>query len=245
MSLLLCSLIFIYAYRETGRPLKAVACLVIGLGYTMGFTTLVIGHLNILTITFAPILTGLAIDFAIHFITRYEEETRNRQTPAEAMVKAMVFTGQGIVTGALTTAGAFLAMGLTDFKGIQEMGIISGGGLVLCLIPMMTMLPVLLMKGSQNAIDHAVGMAAEKRARIEHFWLDRPVWVIGGTVAVCALAATQLNKTKFDYNLLHMQSKGLSSVEFEKKLVYSGQSILYAAIVGRFDCRKPNTSRKS
>ena len=54
VSLLLCSLIFIYAYRETGRPLKAVACLVIGLGYTMGFTTLVIGHLNILTITFAP-----------------------------------------------------------------------------------------------------------------------------------------------------------------------------------------------
>ncbi len=55
------------------------------------------------------------------------------------MIKAMVFTGQGIVTGALTTSrGAFLAMGLTDFKGIQEMGIISGGGLVLCLIPMMT-----------------------------------------------------------------------------------------------------------
>jgi hypothetical protein len=161
VSLLLCSLIFIYAYRETGRPLKAVACLVIGLGYTMGFTTLVIGHLNILTITFAPILIGLAIDFAIHFITRYEEETRNGQTPVAAMEKAMVFTGQGIVTGALTTAGAFLA-GLTDFKGIQEMGIISGGGLVLCLIPMMTMLPVLLMRGSQNALDHAVGMTAEK-----------------------------------------------------------------------------------
>ena len=42
----------------------------------------------------------------------------------------MVFTGQGIFTGGLTTAGAFLAMGLTNFKGIQEMGIICGGGLV-------------------------------------------------------------------------------------------------------------------
>ncbi len=94
------------------------------------------------------------------------------------MEKAMIFTGQGIVTGALTTAGAFLAMGLTDFKGIQEMGIISGGGLVLCLIPMMTMLPVLLMRGSQNAIDHAVGMAAQQRSRIENLWLDRPVWVM-------------------------------------------------------------------
>jgi hopanoid biosynthesis associated RND transporter like protein HpnN len=231
VSLVLCSLIFIYAYRETGRPLKAVACLVIGLGYTMGFTTLVIGHLNILTITFAPILIGLAIDFAIHLITRYEEEVRNAQSPVEAVTKAMVFTGQGIVTGALTTAGAFLAMGLTDFKGIQEMGIISGGGLVLCLIPMMTMLPVLLMRGSQNALDHAVGMAAEKRARIENFWLARPGLVIGVALALCAGAATQFHKVRFDYNLLHMQSKGISSVEFEKKLVFSGQSVLYAAIV--------------
>ena len=56
VSLVICSLIFIYAYRETGRPLKAVACLIIGLGYTMAFTFLVVGHLNILTITFAPIL---------------------------------------------------------------------------------------------------------------------------------------------------------------------------------------------
>jgi len=29
----------------------------------MGFTTLVVGHLNILTITFVPILIGLAIDY--------------------------------------------------------------------------------------------------------------------------------------------------------------------------------------
>ena len=41
----------------------------------------------------------------------------------------MVYTGQGIFTGAFTTAGAFLAMGFTDFKGIQEMGVICGGGL--------------------------------------------------------------------------------------------------------------------
>ena len=51
------------------------------------------------------------------------------------MRKAMVFTGQGIFTGALTTAGAFLAMGFTNFKGIQEMGIICGGGMLVCFVP--------------------------------------------------------------------------------------------------------------
>ena len=43
-----------------GRPLKATVCLLAGLAYTLAFTTLVIGHLNILTITFVPILIGLA-----------------------------------------------------------------------------------------------------------------------------------------------------------------------------------------
>ncbi|HEV7926351.1 MAG TPA: MMPL family transporter, partial [Verrucomicrobiae bacterium] len=224
VSLVICLLLFIYAYRETGRPLKAMVCLVVGLGYSMGFTTLVIGHLNILTVTFAPILIGLAIDFGIHFITRYEEEIRNRRSPVEAVEKALVFTGQGIVTGALTTAAAFLAMGLTDFKGIQEMGIISGGGLALCLIPMMTMLPALLMRGRQNKMDHAVGLPSESRTRIESFWLARPAWIVGAALTLCLVAATQYHKVEFDYNLLNMQSKGLPAVIYEKKLLFSGAS---------------------
>ena len=99
-------------------------------------------------------LIGLAIDFGVHLITRYEEELRHGKTEAEALTKAMVFTGQGIFTGALTTAGAFLAMAFTNFKGIQEMGIICGGGLLVCFIPMMTLLPVLLLRGRQNVMDH-------------------------------------------------------------------------------------------
>ncbi|MGZ4961953.1 MAG: MMPL family transporter [Limisphaerales bacterium] len=231
-SLVICSLIFIYAYQQTGRPLKAVLCLVIGLGYTMGFTTAAIGHLNVLTITFAPMLIGLAIDFGVHFITRYEEEMRRGRTEAEGVEKAMVFTGQGIVTGALTTAAAFLAMGFTKFKGIQEMGLISGGGLVLCLIPMMTMLPVLLMRGRQNEIDHQLGPQVEKRVQIENLWLQRPLIVTAITVGICLLCALVLPKVFFDYNLLNMQSKGLTSVVYEQKLIDSaGQSVLYAAVV--------------
>ena len=143
VSLILSALIFIYGYQETGRPVKATLCLLVGLAYTFAFATLTIGHLNILTITFLPMLIGLAIDFGVHLVTRYEEELRHGRSEVEALTKAMVFTGQGIFTGALTTAGAFLAMSFTNFKGIQEMGVICGGGLVICLIPMMTMLPVM------------------------------------------------------------------------------------------------------
>ncbi|HEY9510854.1 MAG TPA: MMPL family transporter, partial [Verrucomicrobiae bacterium] len=231
-SLVICALIFIYGYQETGRPVKATICLIVGLGYTMGFATLVIGHLNILTITFVPILIGLAIDFGVHLITRYEEELRHGLSAEAALTKAMIFTGQGIFTGAFTTAGAFLAMGLTNFKGIQEMGIICGGGLLICLIPMLTLLPVLLLRGKQNRIDHAHGEIPDTRARIENIWLKRPVITVVVIGILCTLALTQLPKLYFDYNLLHMQSAGLPAVEFEQKLVDSAsKSVLFAAVV--------------
>lgn len=261
VSLLLVALIFIFAYAQTGRPLKATLCLVIGLGYTMGYTTLVIGHLNILTITFVPMLIGLAIDFGVHLITRFEEELRNGKTERQSMELAIVNTGQGIFTGCFTTAGAFFAMGLTDFKGIQEMGIISGGGLLICLTPMMTLLPVLLLRrGSQNQIDrdsyvaelekkrlerHLARLARRRgqvakadpvdpRARLERLWLDRPWMVVGVTLVISALSLWKFPSIGFDYNLLNMQSAGLPAVVFEKKLVTSAdKSVLFGAVIAK------------
>jgi len=122
------------------------------------------------------------------------------------------------------------------------MGVICGGGLLVCLVPMMTMLPVLLLRGRQNVIDHGQAGLAEKRARIENLWLQRPLLVAGVTGVLCALAATQLRKVYFDYNLLNMQSAGLPAVEFEKDLISatnatpnrtnaSPKSVLFAAVI--------------
>ncbi|MGD0348941.1 MAG: MMPL family transporter [Verrucomicrobiota bacterium] len=231
VSLVLCALIFIYGYNETGRPVKATICLVVGLAYTLAFTTLTVGHLNILTITFVPMLIGLAIDFGVHLITRYEEELRHGKTEEAAMTKAMVFTGQGIFTGALTTAGAFLAMYFTNFKGIKEMGVICGGGLVICFVPMMTLLPVMLLRGRQNIIDRRASEDVT-RARIENIWLQRPVLVMTVMVVLCALAWGQACKVYFDYNLEKLQAAGLPSVVFEHKLLNSAdQSLLPCAVV--------------
>ena len=232
VSLLICALIFIYGYQETGRPVKATFCLIIGLGYTLAFATLTVGHLNILTITFVPILIGLAIDYGVHLISRYEEELRRGRSEEAALTKAMVYTGQGIFTGAFTTAGAFLAMAFTNFKGIQEMGVICGGGLVICLVPMITMLPVLLLKGQQNVIDHHQGEIAPHRARIENLWLDRPVLVVCLTLALSIVAAMKGARVGFDYDLRNMQSAGLPAVEYEKKLINSAdKSVLFGAVV--------------
>jgi hypothetical protein len=231
LSLCLCAVIFIYGYHETGRPVKATICLLIGVGYTMALTTLTVGHLNILTITFVPMLIGLAMDYAVHLITRYEEELHHGHSEQEAITKAMVYTGQGVFTGALTTAGAFLAMCFTNFQGIKEMGIICGGGLLVCLIPMMTMLPVLLLRGRQNVLDHQI-RDDDRRARLERIWLERPVLLLGLTATMCLAAWFGARKVYFDYNLIKMQSPSLSSVVFEQTLLDSAdKSLLYGAVL--------------
>jgi len=240
VSLGLVSLIFIYGYHETGRPLKATAVLIVGLGYTMGFTTLTVGHLNILTITFVPILVGLSIDFGVHLITRYEEELWHGHSQKTALDRALVNTGTGIFTGAFTTAGAFFAMGATDFDGIQEMGVICGGGMFVCLAAMMTLLPVLLLRGTQNTLDREKGPELERkatetldrRAKLEGLWLHHPVIATTVVLLISAAALHYGRRVRFDYNLLNLQSAGLPAVIFQDKLIRtSPKSVLYAAVV--------------
>jgi len=231
LAVLLCAALFVAGYRETGRPLKSMVTLLIGVAYTLGFATATVGHLNILTITFVPILVGLAIDFGIHLVTRYEEELRLGHGRFQALERAMVHTGQGICTGALTTAGGFLAMGLTQFKGIQEMGWICGGGMLICLITTLTFLPALLLSGRQNLWDET-SVRPPVRAWIEQLWLRRPRAVLALSALVTLTTAFHAFRVRFDYNLLNLQSQSLPAVVFEKKLIESaGRSLLYGVVI--------------
>ena len=172
LSLALTALIFISSCREILRPLMATFCLLIGLCYTLGFATLTVGRLNILSITLVPILIGLAIDYGVHLIFRYEEEVGQGRSRRRAIAKALGFTGVGVITNALTIAGAFYFMMLTDFKGMQEMGLIAGTGVIVCLVPMLTLLPLLLVRGKPDAPDQpALGFGHTKRSSIENLFL--------------------------------------------------------------------------
>jgi len=234
-ALVIVALTFIFCYNQIRRPLMATACLIVGIGYTLGFATLTVGHLNILTITFVPILIGMAIDFGVHLIARYEEELRQGRNERTAIVKALVITGTGILTSGLTTAVAFLAMMLTGFKGIREMGMISGGGLLVCLVPMMTMLPALLIIRRGSAPLRIAPSARRawhyQREQFEQLWLNRPRLVIWVGATLTALACAFTGRLTFDYNPLHLQSQSLPAVVYEQRLInVASNSILSCAM---------------
>ena len=67
------ALLFIIAFKGIVKPLLAVFSLLIALAWSLGFTSLTVGHLNILSVVFTTILIGLGIDFGIHILERYKD----------------------------------------------------------------------------------------------------------------------------------------------------------------------------
>ena len=231
LSLVLVAVIFIYGYHEIRRPILATLCLLVGIGYTLGFATLAVGRLNILSITLVPILIGLAIDFGVHLISRYEEELRAGKDQQAAIHKALVSSGIGIFTSGFTTAGAFLAMLLTHFKGVREMGLISGVGLLVCLVPMMTLLPLMLVRVKTDLPDERKArQGSGRRGRLEQLWLKRPKLVLICGTALTLLSVSRFHRVNFDYNLLNLQTRNLPAVSLEEKLMQSGSQSLLSAV---------------
>ncbi len=257
IALALTALIFVWSCRVILWPLMATFCLLVGICYTLGFATLTVGRLNILSLTLVPILIGLAIDYGVHLIFRYEEEINRGHTRRHAIGKALGFTGIGVITNALTIAGAFGFMAVTDFKGMQEMGLIAGAGVILCLVPMLTLLPLLLATGNPDLPDpkasrskptrpdalmvllpfrwlgqRASQRRKSRRARFEQLYLKRPWLVLVCGAIFTTVMIQQSTKVNFDYNLLNLQSRGLPAVRLQKQLIRSGsESLLYCAVI--------------
>lgn len=137
--------LFLLAFRRIGSLLYVGVPLVVGLVWTMGFAGLAIGRLNLFTAAAAAILLGLAIDFAIHLFNRYVGERDRGRTLDEAIHCAIVQTGSGILTAAMTTVAAFAACTITPIDGLVQLGIICGVGMILNLAANFFLLPALLM----------------------------------------------------------------------------------------------------
>ncbi|MBI2544228.1 MAG: MMPL family transporter, partial [Candidatus Rokubacteria bacterium] len=137
--------LLLLAFKRAGKPILMLAVLAVSLAWSMGATTLAIGHLTIFSVMFIPIVIGIGIDYGIYFLFRYEEELFLGRNLKEALELTAARSGPGILLGALTAAGAFYVMASTDFRGIRELGLIAGTSIMLAWLAMMTFFPALLM----------------------------------------------------------------------------------------------------
>ena len=228
------ALLFIIAYQGVVKPLLAVFCLLLGLSWTMGFTTLTIGHLNILSVVFTTILIGLGIDFGIHILERFKEERQQGNEIQAALQKTLQGTGKGNFSGAITTAMAFGAMVLTDFIGIVELGWIAGWGILFCMVAMLLVLPALITleeKWRKPSYAQIKSSSAKQRGCIDKLF-DHYYLIIAVCTVLVLIASLSLKDLRFDYNLLNLQAKGTEAVQYEMKILESaGRSAWSAAML--------------
>ena len=213
--------VFILFFRELGRPLLAGLSLLAALGWTFGFVALTLGQLNLLSVVFAIILVGLGIDFGIHVVHRYQEELGKCRDTTIASERTLLALGSGLVSAAMTSAAPFYLAMLTDFKGMADLGVVAGTGILLCLVAMTVLLPALLAaydRDAQRRTREPVHLAGLRHGS------RHPKTVLAGLLAVTLLAATAVRNVRFDDNLLDLQAEGLESVEYEKKLLVESEN---------------------
>jgi len=202
ISFLLIALLFFITLKNVRRPLFSLIALAVGIAWTAGFITFFIGRLNLISLVFAIILIGLGIDYGIHFLMRYlHEENKNR------INKTTNHTGRAIIIGAITSAVAFATALFTDFLGLQELGIISAAGLLLCCLSQLTLFPALL---------HLFDNTKIKAKSVFSFNIpySNKFLII---IVLLSIALIPLSlKSGFNHNLLDLQDPELESVKFEK-----------------------------
>jgi predicted RND superfamily exporter protein len=150
--------------RSVRLAVAAVASLCVGIGLTYGWAAVAVGEMNLLSDVFLIALIGIGMDYFVQSLSRYRvEAARNggggagggrgavarggataRRDPRRVWVAVVRQVATPVTTACLGAAGAFGVAVLTPFKGAADLGVIAGGGLLLCLACGFTVLPALL-----------------------------------------------------------------------------------------------------
>jgi hopanoid biosynthesis associated RND transporter like protein HpnN len=205
------------------RSIKIVLCtlivLIIGLILTAGFATIAVGHLNVLSVAFAILYIGLGVDFAIHICLCFRECWEDRMTSEEAIQKSVRILGSSLFLCALTTSIGFFAFIPTDYEGVSELGLISGGGMFVGLITSLTLLPALLKVFSIKQMPQK--QASTLPCFICTFPFKYAKAIRYTSVLLAVAAAFSLNYVYLDSNPVNLRDQNSQSVRAFKDLLQS------------------------
>jgi hopanoid biosynthesis associated RND transporter like protein HpnN len=181
--------------------LPALATLILGLMTTLLFASLAVGTLNLVSVAFAILFVGIAVDFAIQFSVRYREWRFELGDLGAALVETGRRSGTQILVAAAATASGFLAFVPTDFSGVAELGEIAGVGMLIAFVCTLTFLPAAIALLRPRAEAAEVGFRWAARLDPVVARRRRPILIVFAVLAVAGVAAGPL--LTFDADPLH------------------------------------------
>jgi uncharacterized protein len=209
-SLALVALWLFLALRSWRLIIPVLATLILGLLLTTGFAATAIGTLNLVSVAFAVLFVGIAVDFAIQFSVRFREQLLTAGTVNLALAATARRAGAQILVAALATAAGFLAFAPTSFVGVAQLGIIAGVGMVIAFACTLTFLPALLSLCRAAGVADAAGLPAGAAIDAKLRRHRRPLVAVFVALA-CAGAILAVN-IPFDGDPLHTKDQTTESV---------------------------------
>lgn len=144
VSLILVMLLLFLALRSIRLIVPILTTLIIGLITTTAFALVTIGSLNLISVAFAVMFVGVAVDFGIQFGVRYREMLHEITDRSVALKQTAQIIAKPLCLAASATALGLMAFIPTDYRGVAELGWIAGAGMIIAFILNITLLPALI-----------------------------------------------------------------------------------------------------
>ncbi len=126
------------ALRSFGIILAVAISLLVGLFITAAIGLAIVGAVNLISIAFAVLFIGLGVDFGIQFSVRYRAERHDVDNLHEALINTASHVGAPLTLAAAATAAGFLSFLPTDYKGLSELGLLAGLGMIIAFLTSIT-----------------------------------------------------------------------------------------------------------
>lgn len=217
VAVVLVSLLLFGALGSIRMATAIMITLVVGLLGTAAFATVAVGTLNLISVAFAVLFVGIAVDFGIQFSVRYRAQRNRVDDFAEALRGTGRLVGPALVLAALAAASGFFAFLPTAYKGVSELGIIAGFGMLIAVWFNLTLLPALMTLFRLGPVEQPVGFKA--MAGLDSFLLRRRRLVLGFTAILAAGAIALLPRLNFDFNPLDLMDPHTEAVSTMMQLM--------------------------
>jgi hypothetical protein len=99
-----------------------------------------------------PIAIGIAVDDTIHFLHAFREERETATSPVEAARRAGARVVRAVVTTSMTLATGFLAMLVSRFESMSNMGLMSASSIAAAFFAEILVLPALITSVSRTRL---------------------------------------------------------------------------------------------
>jgi uncharacterized protein len=210
VSFALVAVLLVLALRSWRLIAPILLTLVAGLAATFAFAVAAVGTLNSISIAFAVLFIGMAVDFGIQVATRYRDRRFVHPEPRDALLATARGIAGPLLLAAATTAVGFLAFLPTDFDGVSQLGLIAGAGMAIAAAFNLTLLPALLVLFRPAAEADPVGYPW--LAPADRFFARHARAVTAAALLLAALSALALPGVRFDFNPLNLRDPRTEAV---------------------------------